>query len=42
MIIRVCNQQSDKMIRNQLESMIQIRATKLTVGRTLFLNFGRK
>ena len=42
MIIRICHQQSDKMITNQLESLIQINSSKLTSGRSIFLNFNRK
>ena len=42
MIIRICNQQSDKMIINQLESLIQVNSSKITMGRSIFLNFNRK
>jgi hypothetical protein len=42
MLIRICNQQIDKMIINQLESLVQVRSSKLTVGRSLYLNFGRR
>lgn len=30
------------MIINQLESLVQVRSSKLTVGRSLYLNFGRR
>lgn len=30
------------MIQNQLQSLISIRSSKLTVGRSLFLNFNRR
>jgi len=40
-IIRICNQHSDRMVKNQLETLIQVCSSKLTVGRTLKLNFER-
>jgi len=42
MLIRICNQQSEKMIVNQLQSLLSVRTSKLTVGRSLFLNFNRR
>jgi len=42
MLVRMCNQQSDKMIINQLQSVLSVRSSKLTVGKSLFLNFNRR
>ena len=42
MLIRICNQHSDRMILNQLQSVISVRTSKLTVGKSLYLNFNRK
>lgn len=39
-IIRICNQQSDQLVVNQLESLLSVVTSKLTSGRTLQLNLG--
>ena len=41
-LIRICNQHSDRMIINQLQSLLGLRSSKLTVGRSLFMNFDRR